>query len=290
MSIPEEAAVERVSARSTLVERLRRPEYTGANRCLPCTVLNVVIAIALSGGLLGGLLVMGAGALLASLASTVSLLAFLGAIYLRGYLVPYTPTLTKRYFPDRILRLFEEADHHGATPPDAVDVEGYLLDRRLLVECDNVDDWCLDRRFERRWRSKMDEMSHDGAREDAITTLLDVDTHRLSLREFGTATLVRVDNRQVGQWESNAAFLADIAADAVLREEEPTWGELPLLARSRILNTLRMFLETCPGCGGPLRLGRETVESCCRSFDVVAVTCEACESRIFELDADRAGI
>ncbi|MFC7196638.1 hypothetical protein ACFQL4_21660 [Halosimplex aquaticum] len=26
------------------LDRLRRPEYTGENRCLPCTILNVAIA------------------------------------------------------------------------------------------------------------------------------------------------------------------------------------------------------------------------------------------------------
>ena len=29
---------------STLADRLRQPEYTGENRCTPCTVVNVVIA------------------------------------------------------------------------------------------------------------------------------------------------------------------------------------------------------------------------------------------------------
>ena len=30
----------------SLVGRLRQPEYTGENRCLPCTVLNVVLVTA----------------------------------------------------------------------------------------------------------------------------------------------------------------------------------------------------------------------------------------------------
>jgi hypothetical protein len=39
---------------------------------------------------------------------------FLAVIALRGYLVPYTPTLTKRYLPDSVLRRFEKH------PPDRI--------------------------------------------------------------------------------------------------------------------------------------------------------------------------
>ncbi|MFB6159704.1 MAG: hypothetical protein ABEJ61_00830, partial [Haloferacaceae archaeon] len=31
-----------------LFDRVRRPEYTGENRCVPCTVVNLVIAAALA--------------------------------------------------------------------------------------------------------------------------------------------------------------------------------------------------------------------------------------------------
>ncbi|WP_440766466.1 hypothetical protein [Natronorubrum sp. DTA7] len=78
------------------IAELKQPEYTGENRCEPCTILNLAIA-AVVGSLvarktkLGGLAAVGIS---------------IGLIYLRGYLVPGTPTLTKRYLPPEILRWF----------------------------------------------------------------------------------------------------------------------------------------------------------------------------------------
>jgi len=102
-----------------VVDDLKQPEYTGENRCEPCTVLNLVIA-AVVGSLvarksrLGGLVAVGVS---------------IALIYLRGYLVPGTPTLTKRYLPPAVLRWFgkepepEVASGLGgvdtATPRDA---------------------------------------------------------------------------------------------------------------------------------------------------------------------------
>ena len=89
-----------MSSRGTsLRDRIREPEYTGENRCVPCTVLNVVLAVALTA----------ATAVFGPVVAAVVLVASLGSIYYRGYLVPGTPELTKRYLPDRVLRLFGKA-------------------------------------------------------------------------------------------------------------------------------------------------------------------------------------
>ncbi|QLK24597.1 hypothetical protein HYG81_10715 [Natrinema zhouii] len=87
-----------------VVDDLRQPEYIGENRCEPCTVLNLIIAAVLGSIIarksrLGGLLAVGLSVAL---------------IYLRGYLVPGTPTLTKRYLPPAVLRWF------GKDPEPAV--------------------------------------------------------------------------------------------------------------------------------------------------------------------------
>ena len=71
--------------------RFRQPEYIGENRCFPCTLVNVGIAVVVS--IVVGLWMAGAGAMV--------LLSSLGSIYFRGYLVPGTPTLTKTHLPDR---------------------------------------------------------------------------------------------------------------------------------------------------------------------------------------------
>ncbi|WP_396613336.1 hypothetical protein ACH9L7_17035 (plasmid) [Haloferax sp. S1W] len=87
-----------------VVEALHQPEYTGENRCEPCTVLNLLIA-----GLLGSVV-----ARKSKLGGVVAVGLSIGLIYLRGYLVPGTPTLTKRYLPPEVLRWF------GKDPQPAV--------------------------------------------------------------------------------------------------------------------------------------------------------------------------
>lgn len=67
-------------------ERVRRPAYTGINRCWPCTVANLLVLA------VGCLLVSRRRKPLAAVAGVVGA----GAIWLRGYLVPYTPQVTGR--------------------------------------------------------------------------------------------------------------------------------------------------------------------------------------------------
>ena len=64
----------------------KQPEYIGEKRCWPCTVGNSAILLACCLVLV----------LLSPLFSLIVLLAGMGTIALRGYLVPYTPELTAR--------------------------------------------------------------------------------------------------------------------------------------------------------------------------------------------------
>lgn len=80
-----------------VVVRIRQPEYTGENRCVPCTALNVFIAVVIAG------LFVGAGR---RWIGVVAFIVSVGVVYFRGYLVPGTPGITERYFPERVLRLF----------------------------------------------------------------------------------------------------------------------------------------------------------------------------------------
>ncbi|WP_114578942.1 hypothetical protein [Saliphagus sp. LR7] len=69
-----------------LFERLRRPEHTGVHRCWPCTVANLlVLAIAC----------LALGRIRKSFAAALGIVGA-GAIWLRGYLVPYTPRFAPR--------------------------------------------------------------------------------------------------------------------------------------------------------------------------------------------------
>jgi hypothetical protein len=284
----------------TVIDRLRRPEYTGENRCRPCTVVNVVVAAALAVAVASTSAVAGAtgpvgwaaGALVFALAAAM--------IYLRGYLVPGTPQLTERYFPDRVLAAFGKAptadqpirSPDGGRPPEeaAFDVEEKLLELRAVTECEDSPDLCLTSHFQTAWREKIalirtGDEDNPGDLAVDVAMIVGENPESLAIEAFGEGYVARIDGRRVGQWPSEAALLGDVtAANAIIDRQSDAWGEFSVDQRGRLLQGLRVFLEQCPACDGDVVLGEEVVESCCRSVDVVAATCTDCGDRIVEIE------
>jgi len=268
------------------IERVRRPEYTGENRCVPCTVTNLAIAVVLSvlagyGAVIGGLGTPGAVAVGGTLL-TISVVS----IYLRGYLVPGTPELTKRYFPEWLLALFDkEPEPAGPEIDGEIDVEVALHDADVLEEKPHGD-LGLTPGFERAWFEQIETERKADTTRAALAEIVGVDEDGLHFDEYQSgAFMAFYDHNQVGRWESEAAFLADAAAGRVLPAYYDDWERASPEARGQLLAGLRLFIEECPDCGGVVRFGQEIVESCCRSHQVVAVTCEDCDARLFEIEA-----
>lgn len=272
------------------ITRFRRPEYTGKNRCYPCTIVNLGIALIASLAVAGVLAwsttagegvsgVVGAGVFLASAAT----------IYLRGYIVPGTPALTRRYLPDRVLRWFDKDVGDEVTGADEIDVETVLVDAAVLEECDDGADLCLTPAFSRDLERRI-ETVRDGDDDPQLTLFLNeserasVDRDDLGLERFADAVTVRLDGRRVAQWPSEAASIADRAAAAELGRRVPEWDELGFVARTELAGAIRLWLPSCPGCGSPVAPSRDTVESCCREIDVVAIACDDCGSRLLEVE------
>jgi hypothetical protein len=258
------------------VHRFRHPEYTGENRCIPCTIVNLVIAV----------LVSGAVAAVSPPAAVAVFVGSVAAIYLRGYLVPGTPTLTKRYLPASVLKLFDK--HEPPVPPaiaDDADIESFLLDVGAVEECREGTDLCLTDDFRANWYDRIDRLRRREGADEGVTVLfdgLDVDPDRVRVTSYGEAYEAYIEDTRVGQWESRAAYLADLAAESELRDRHPGWHRLGFDARTEVLGSLRLWLDQCPSCDGRVTLGEETVESCCRSIDVIAATCDDCGARVFE--------
>lgn len=286
------------TALSQILDRLRQPEYIGENRCIPCTAVNVLIAIVLA-------VVVG---LVIPPAAVAVLVVSLLAIYFRGYLVPGTPTLTKRYFPDWLLAKFEKAppgydvdadiegdgleadDSHGPDPlherETRINPEETLVSAGVVEPCADVDDLCLEDESHAAWQAAIDDR-RGGDRDEQVAAFLDVAPDSVVVRagQRSDHVVVRVDGKMAARWESDAALLADIGGFDVLESRVKNWETLTLEQRSQLVSGLRAFLETCPTCGGTISIDAETVESCCRSFEVYAVTCEDCDSRLLEVDA-----
>ncbi|MCL7416412.1 MAG: hypothetical protein M8354_01040 [Halalkalicoccus sp.] len=269
----------------SLLERARRPEYTGENRCVPCTVLNVSLALL-------------ASVLLAFASIGLAAVAFLGsvlAIYLRGYLVPGTPAITERYLPERILALFdthpvERRTDEGAWETvakledhrrNAVDPERFLLEVGAVGPCDHEDDLRLTDEFGRLFNDRL--ATHDGRPDDeAVAALFDADADSMTVVDRPYPA-VEID-RRIRKWPSEAALLADVVTHEALSELTDRWMGVPLEQRLGILESLRSFHETCPNCGGEVFFSEDTVESCCRTHEVVVIGCVDCEQSLLEFD------
>jgi len=111
------------------IDRLRRPQYTGDNRCIPCTIVNLLIA---------ALVAVALGVAWLPVAGAVAFVLSVLAIYLRGYLVPGTPTLTKRYMPVRVLELFGKRPEEGR--PGAITVSGDRASENTADDGSSVED------------------------------------------------------------------------------------------------------------------------------------------------------
>ena len=261
-----------------VLDSVRQPEYTGENRCVPCTVANLaitaVVAVAFAVvwvPLAAGFAVLGAG-----------------SIWLRGYLVPGTPELTKRYFPGWLLAKFDklpEEPEPGA--PGEFDPEAVLLEAGAVEPCPEADDLCLTPAFETAWRDQIDDLEGDTLR-DELAEQLDLDAENVSFETHGEAYVAHEDGARIGQWESRAALLADLGAARELPEMVGAWEALSAQHRSQLLGGLRVFVETCPNCGGVVTADTETVQSCCRETTVVGVGCEDCGDRLLEVPYDAA--
>jgi len=263
---------------------LRQPAYTGENRCLPCTAVNTAIATIAS--LAAGWAVATVWTAPAGAGTGVVVLALgVALIYLRGYLVPGTPALTRRYFPPWLLSWFGKDPAPGGRESETdgtLDPEAELTAVGALAECPEGSDLCLTPSFRRAWHDELDGISSENPDRGALLELLDIVDGAVEYEEFGDAFRALVEGRVVGTWESRAAYLADLAAARLLSERHPDWDRLGVGERSQLLGGLRLFIDTCPDCGGTPEFGAETVESCCSTHDVAAVSCPECGARLFE--------
>ncbi|MEY7850816.1 hypothetical protein AB7C87_16630 [Natrarchaeobius sp. A-rgal3] len=263
----------------TVVRSLRNTEYTGENRCVPCTVVNALIALGVS-TLIGTTLAWAWTAAVGVFASALVLGLSSCVIWLRGYLVPGTPTLTKRYLPRRVLSWFGKDPLEDVAVPDEIDTEQTLLESGVLEPCAEIDDLCLTAAFDREWRTELEavEEEPDPA---ALLDQLGIESDDVEVERYDDAVAVKRDGRRIGQWPSATALRLDTAASGPIADRVPYWRKLQPTSRSELVAGVRIFLEECPD-GGPVEFATETRESCCSSYEVVSVVCTESGDRLLE--------
>jgi hypothetical protein len=274
-------------------DQLRQPEYTGENRCMPCTIVNSIIALVLAAGI----------ALLWLPAGAIALVVFFGAIYFRGYLVPGTPELTQRYFPTWLLELFgkeplpdefktanggvsqSNATAEDGEQPAPDETEELLLTTGVVSECENTDDLCLTDKFRETWWRRIRHFRADDDRAASqLAAVVDVDPAELDFvdaNEDGQFA-VTYEGDLIAQWTSDAAFYADLAAEPTLSEWLPEWETLGDRHRTELLAGMRAFLQECPACDSALEQAEDVRKSCC-SGEIVSfsVDCPECGAQVF---------
>ncbi|MDR5672918.1 Membrane associated protein with Zn zinger domain [Halalkaliarchaeum sp. AArc-CO] len=260
----------------SVLERVRRPEYTGDSRCWPCTAVNTVVV--------------GAASVLAALlwlpAALPVLLGGLLLVYLRGYVVPYTP----KFAPKLVDHLpIDVGPNHGPgdgpvsdsltaddVGPDPEAVLGELLEVCIL---EGDEDLSLSESFEEDWTERMSELADADEREfldrAAAAARGDVSAERHGDR------ILLAGGRDV--WLSRPVAIAETAAVEALADR----GIDPEV-RTAAARPLRLFLKQCPDCGGTV--AETTVRRCCggpggaRRPEREVLACESCEVVLFEFD------
>ena len=213
----------------------------------------------------------------------------MAAIGLKGYLIPGTPAVTKRYLPDTMLEWFgknpEPNVRNGLRPTDGddrseADLTTALTRAGVLEPCETDDDLCLAPAVEEVWRKYLSSIDTATCVEvSRITGEKDAD-YRLA--DHGDGVIVKHDDDVVGVWPSKAALAADVSCAQMLSEVYPRWDRANLDERASLLRGLRLFVPVCPTNGGPVEMDEERVESCCGAQQVVTITCSDTGDRLFE--------
>lgn len=267
-----------ILARSAF-DRVRQPAYTGENRCGPCTVVNVLLALAFSLAIAWWVLPLGA----------VSLALFLAIISLRGYLVPGTPTLTHQYLPDWVLKRFYTRQstpvYHIDDSREPLDAEAILLEGDALESHLDGTDLRLTPAFEASWHDRMRAIQSSNYAA-SVSDLLERDADSVTVDTSDGHCIVLQDGLPIAEWGSEAALVADLAASEPLASRVADWNDLTVGERGQLLTGLRVFLETCPRCDGSLEFVENDVELCCgRSLEALTLRCTDCDRDLIGFDS-----
>lgn len=248
-----------------MATRIRRPEYTGENRCVLCTVLNAIIAIGI-----GGLL-----AVVDPRLGALSLVVSAVMIYARGYLVPGTPTITKTYGPKTLL-LLSSVERSPTAVETTNSSSAHMLSVAGVVADSQEGDARLTTDFRTEWRERMRTIRKREVGQAYVLELFDAET----VSAYGRLSFV-IDNTKLHQWESEAALIADVAAAFELRSRSTKWSDADASKRTKILTGVRLLVQRCPACDGPVSTTTDHVSHCCRKSQTgVASVCQECGETI----------
>ncbi|MFC6962313.1 hypothetical protein [Halocatena marina] len=257
-------------------ESVRRPEYTGANRCWPCTVANAGIVVGV--GILA--------AIVTPLLSIFVVAVGVTILALRGYVIPYTP----RVAPRLLALLGLEASFFSHTERTVGGIGGDSVDGDTVIAAlgeagvlTGGEELALSPDFAHDWHNAIDDVD----RESLADAVADAAVTPVQARRFDndgrTWIIVTDEDGSVAseRWLSRPIAIADVAAVRTLKETGVDTRIAVAAAAS-----LRLFLDECPDCGG--RVVETTGDGCCGGFGPSGpdhvLACEDCDQRLATLD------
>ena len=262
------------SAVMSVISTLRNPAHTGARRCVPCTIVNLFcLWVTVSVVVVLGWPVIGGAVLIVGLA----------IIWLRGYLIPYTPQFGPRLVAavPGLDRLYYRTNGTGALSADSTDGEEMITELAeagiLSIEGEQL---FLDPAFESRWHEEMDAL--------ADAPLSELADECGSLPTVSSARAVEHDGQQWIALGGQTALVAQHVAVAELGAVRALDGSVPdEQKRLAMARPLREFLSTCPVCATPFEAS--TSVSCCgghtnpQANPRDTLVCPQCEQRFATL-------
>lgn len=273
---------------TALLDRVRRPEYTGRNRCWPCTVTNSLLVT-----LLVGIMAIQGRRTVAAVVAVAGTVA----IALRGYVVPYTPQFAPRLVAALPIDPFDHDDHGTGSLSDPGDASEGAADETIpsgeavlteLLEAGAVvaegDEIHLSSDFRDDWRREMRTL-----RESDLSTLAAVADEQTPpsvetrvTRGWGRPALVLERDGVTPVTLRRGVAVAELAAACALESRVES-----VRIRRAAGRPLRSLLEACPLCDGELTVNQS---SCCGEVTPIGerptekLVCPACNERFFIFD------
>ena len=285
----------RLAAFRRRLATVRRPEYTGENRCWPCTAVNAVVVVVLAAGL----------GLYSRLLALPVLAGGAALVYLRGYVVPGTPSVAPRLVaplpfdfghdvPDGPADGVQSESLGGEADPE--ELMGALVDRGVLEP--RGDDLFLDEAFRAAWTDRMADLRT--ADDDELADRAAAAAERAAVAaERAAAAADRAAAADVdGHVHGDTVLLAGgrdvwlrrpVAIAETAAVETLAGWDVPERLRAPAAEPLRTFLQTCPVCAGPVR--ETTLRNCCGGPGTTlghperaALACADCSATVFVFD------
>ena len=288
------------------LDALRRPAYTGENRCWPCAAVNLLLVAVVAAI---------AGSLRAPLAPVVLLGGGL-LVYLRGYVVPGTPRFAPRLVdplpvdvgPEKPVGSDSIADGvdpansgtpvNGGESPDEEDPPGEedsaeesaTMDPEAVIATlsgagvlvADGDDLSPTDAYRESFEARMADLR--SLTETELAERAAAAAAGAPTAEVHGDRILLVGDRDVRL--SRAVAIAETAAVETL-----AGFDVPPAVRTAAAEPLRTLVRTCPVCGGDV--SETTLRLCCggpggthKRPDRPVLACESCDTVVFEFEAD----